>query len=76
MAPMSAPAPELGDCVMTGWLLHTWRGTATCCTTGVLEITRARMSMAEAGTAARPAAAASVERTSAFFMIQAFSANG
>jgi hypothetical protein len=42
---------------MTGWLLHTWRGTATCCTTGVLEITRARMSMADTGADAIAAAA-------------------
>ena len=40
MAPNTAPAPELGCCTTIGWLLHTWRGTATCWITGVLEITR------------------------------------
>jgi hypothetical protein len=54
---------------MICWLLQTWRGTATCCTTGVLEITRAMMSSAEAGKAANAEAAATEEMTSAFFMI-------
>ena len=40
MPPITAPAPELGCCTAMGWSLQTWRGTATCWTTGVLEITR------------------------------------
>ena len=63
MAPISAPAPDLGACVMTASLVQTWRGTATCCTTGVVEITRAKISMAVAGMDAR-AATATVEPVS------------
>lgn len=40
----------LGACVITVLVSQTPDATATCCTTGVLEITRARMSMADAGT--------------------------
>jgi hypothetical protein len=48
---------------MTAAWLHTWRGTATCCTAGVLEMTRARMSTADAGTDAMAAPAATAEAT-------------
>ena len=54
-------------------VLQTCRGTATCCTTGVLEITRAMMSMADAGNAASRAAVATAEMTSVFFMIDPLS---
>jgi hypothetical protein len=71
MAPITAPAPDLGACVTTASFVQTWRGTATCCTTGVLEMTRARMSMAEAGAAPRAAAVAAAPMnvlTSMLFM--------
>jgi hypothetical protein len=55
-----------------GCTVQTCCGTLTCCCTGVVEITRARMSMAEAFTANRPDTAATVDKTSNFFMVQTF----
>ncbi len=70
MAPNTAPAPELGCCTTIGWLLHTWRGTATCWITGVLEITRPTSSTAKTG----PALASNpiAENRTAFFIDRSF----
>jgi hypothetical protein len=57
-APNAKPAPDLGASVVTVWPLHTYRGTAICSTTGVLEITRPVISTADAFMPRSDAAAA------------------
>ena len=69
MAPMAAPAPDFWLGAITCEEVQTWRGTATCWMTGVLEMTRP-VSWACKGMQVLAARAAKVRQSGVIFMVK------